>query len=292
MKWNVCQAKNGEKTLLVNDLLIYSKYEPKKDAQTWINKEVEVGKKSYLLIGLGLGYHLEALSHAVHKNSSIIVYYFENQEREIFEQYSGIAETKYANVSITNILEGYDINNDTQILIPDVWIRAIGQSHALFPTLDVMKNLQRSYKKNADKMYENFLLNSSLHDSFHYPKRKHDIACLVAAGPSLNETVQWLKKIKERVDIYVVGAALQVLEQLSIIPTGVVISDANDSMQRQLINSNYIGDLYYLSTANHAAILLHKGKRYMLLQEGYKYAEQFALDNNVPLIETGGSVGR
>ncbi|MFS0817755.1 6-hydroxymethylpterin diphosphokinase MptE-like protein [Lysinibacillus sp. 1P01SD] len=290
MKYKIIPTRNKQYTLLVNDISIYSHYEPKQGAKNWIEKEIDLSKDAYFLIGLGIGYHIEALLNCLNSEKKIIVYYFEDEEYRIFKKYGLVQFEGKSNLIITNTLKDIKFEENIQILIPDVWIRAIGQMHPLFPILEVMKNTQRSYKINKDLLRENFNLNYKLGDSFYYPQPRHEIACLVAAGPSLNETVHWLKKIEHSVDIYVCGAALNVIEKQGITPMGVFITDANDTMQKQLLYTKYVGALFYLSTANHTAIRLHRGKRYILLQEGYLSAEKYAKANNATLIETGGSV--
>lgn len=48
--------------------------------------------------------------------------------------------------------------------------------------------------------------------------------------------------------------------------------------------------LFYLSTAYHETILLHKGPRRIVYQEGYAAAEKRAIEKYEPVIQTGGSV--
>ena len=79
-----CRAsKNGEVTLRLNEVFIYSKYRPKEDAVRWINAEFDEEAESYLLIGLGLGYHLQELI-GKSKDKPVTVFYFDKNEYELF----------------------------------------------------------------------------------------------------------------------------------------------------------------------------------------------------------------
>lgn len=290
MQWCVEQAKNGEITLKLNEVFIYSKYRPKEDAERWVNAEIDINAKSYLLIGLGLGYHLNALL-SQSKNKPVTVYFFEKHEYEIFLSHNKKDWWKKKNVNIVYDLSTTELHDNVQILLPNVWIRGIGEEHPLFSTLEVIKINQRSYKKYAGKMEVNFSCNILLKDETIKKQQQAKVACLVAAGPSLNNTVSWLKDYQNDVDIYVVGAALKVLIANNIIPKATILSDPNDETQCQFQGTNFQGEFYYLCTASYKSVASHTGKRYILYQQGYKLAEQEAESRGAPLVETGGSVG-
>ncbi|MGE7999190.1 motility associated factor glycosyltransferase family protein [Lysinibacillus sp. NPDC093190] len=291
MKWSLEKAKNGESTLQLNGVTIYSKYRPIDDAKRWINAECDTKSEEYFMIGLGLGYHLKALVEST-QGKRITVYYFEQQELELFLlKNSNETWWQQENIKIVHDLNNSSIHADMQILIPNVWLQAIGENHPLFNILDIIKNNQIAYKKDAKLMANNFNENIKLGDDCHYPKPTKKVACLVAAGPSLDETIHWLKDKQKYVDIYVVGAVLKKLLDQNIEPTATIISDANNVIENQLYNSNFTGDLFYLSTANNKAVSTYNGKRYILFQQGYRLAEEVAREKQCLLIETGGSVG-
>ncbi|UED80924.1 DUF115 domain-containing protein [Lysinibacillus sp. CD3-6] len=290
MQWQVVQAKNEEHTLQLNGVFIYSKYRPKEDALRWINAEFNSVAKSYVLIGLGLGYHLKALV-SQSKNKPVTVYYFDKQEYELFLAHNTDLWWEQENIHIVHEFSQTELHDNVQILLPNVWIKGIGQSHPLFSILEMIKINQLSFKRDSSKMEENFYCNTILDDDIIQVKKQRIIGCIVAAGPSLDETIRWLKKYQHQVDIYVVGAALKKLLKNGIIPKGAILSDANDETILQFQDLNFDGELYYLCTANYKSVKLHGSKRYILFQQGYKLAEREAEKRNAPLIETGGSVG-
>ncbi|ATP39074.1 hypothetical protein CSE16_03000 [Solibacillus sp. R5-41] len=289
MHWQVSTAKNGEATLQLNNVAIYSKYRPSEDANRWVIAEIHPDVSHYLLIGLGLGYHLQVLDDMV-DGKRITVYYFDQEEYTLFKENSNETWWQQSHIQIVNDLNGIDFD-DMQLLLPNAWLKAIGEKHPLFSLLEVIKINQVSYKKNAVKMLENFKHNSALGDETIKVEQQNRLACLVAAGPSLNNTVEWLKVHQKDVDIFVVGAALKMLIANGVRPKAAVLSDANDVTIAQFIDGHFSGELYYLSTANSKSILLHGGKRTILYQQGYKLAEQEAEKRHASLIETGGSVG-
>lgn len=292
MKWQIETAKNGTPTLKVNDIYLYSKYYPEKDVLKWAESELDFTASGYVLVGLGLGYHLKALLEKA-VNKPIAVYYFEPCEYELFLEYNKEQWWDIEQIEIVHQLQLSHTSENRQLLVPNTWVKAIGINHPLHSILEVIKLNTISYKKVAKIMEKNFTENIKRKDKgvkipSILPKR---IACLVAAGPSLNETASWLEKHQQYVDIYVVGAALKVLLQQNVKPKAVVLSDAGDLTMEQFKNTNFKGELFYLSTANYKSVAMHQGSHTVLFQKGYPIAEQIANKYNLPLIDTGGSVG-
>ncbi|MED3875758.1 motility associated factor glycosyltransferase family protein [Lysinibacillus capsici] len=290
MNWEVATARNGEATLTLNNYAIYSKYRPREDAWKWIDSEYEESMEQYFLIGLGLGYHAERLAQLA-KGKRVIVYFFEKLEYELFLK-NNESDELLLKIDIVHDLEDIILNKKTQVLIYGSWIKAIGQNHPLFIFLEDIKINQVTYKKSAELMESNFNNNMQIASQkmLNYPEYKKKIACLVASGPTLNTTVSWLKEIQDKVEIFTVGSALKLLLLNGITPTAAIISDAKPNIVKQIQGSDYLGTLYYLSTANTETILKHSGDSYILFQQGYPLAEKAAKKFNMPLLETGGSV--
>lgn len=283
-------ARNGEKTLLLNDYWLYSRYNPTEDANKWARSEVDMQMSSYFLIGLGLGYHLRALVELV-GDKPIVVYYFEEREFQLFKAQQGTSDWwKNPTIQIVHDVRDELIDEHMQILIPNTFLKAIGNNHPLSPFLEDIKINQITYNTSAVWMEENFCKNSQLQDFDEFPCFEQENICLVASGPSLNETIEWLQLKRDKLTIFSVGSALKMLLAHHIVPDAVIISDPKATIICQLSETDYIGPLFYLSTANYQAVQVHKGKRYMLCQKGYPLAEELAKDKSLPLLETGGSV--
>lgn len=290
MDWEVFQARNGENSLLLNGVSIYSRYNPSQDARKWINAEFKSNFPSYFLIGLGLGYHLRSLIEQADAKE-IVVYCFEEQELKLFMDEHGQNDWwEMPNVHIVRDLKHVDLDEKAQILIPNVWIKGIGENHPLLPFLEDIKINQVTYEKSSLLMEKNFHQNVSLRDFHAYPTFKEENACLVSSGPSLNETIYWLKEKRKYLSIFSVGSALNVLLKHGISPDAVIISDPKLDIKHQIDKVNYLGPLFYVSTANFETVNIHGGPKYILLQNGYKYAEELAKEIGHPLLETGGSV--
>ncbi|WP_053590307.1 6-hydroxymethylpterin diphosphokinase MptE-like protein [Bacillus sp. FJAT-22090] len=179
------------------------------------------------------------------------------------------------------------------MILPNVWLKAISEHHPYFQMLEDIKIRQMSYNTNAALLEHNFSKN--IQNNNLYVDQLESIfekkwACLIAGGPSLNNTVKWLEKAKDKLFLLSVGSSLRVLLANNIIPNAIIITDPLVNVVKQIEDSNFKGPLFYLSTANHEMTKIHEGKKIMLLQEGYFLAEKYALTKGSPLLETGGSV--
>lgn len=285
MQWDSLQAKNGQLTLKLNNLFIYSRYRPFEDAKRWAYEMIDTEKETFVLIGLGLGYHAVALAEAV-PTKTVYVYYFDEEELALAKN----TIAAYTNIKCISTFDHIIFDEQVQLLIPDVWIKAIGEEHPLFAYLQDIKINQRSYKKYAHLMAINFDENTKTNPFLSYPTYNYKNVCIVASGPSLNDTIFLLKKNRQNVAIICVGSALKMLLKEEIIPDIVVISDPKPSIKTQLEHTNYTGDLYYLSTANYETVQIVRESSYILFQQGYPAAEELAKEKSFPLIEAGGSV--
>lgn len=274
MQWEFVEAKNGEKNLLLNNYQVYSNYRPREDAYRWVESEFDNTASCYLLIGLGLGYHLEKLIELAN-SKAVYVYYFDDYEKTLFPY-------EYA----VSTIDGLDFSK-CQILIPNPWLKAL-KNHPLSPFLEDIKINQVTYKKTAELLEKNFRNNTENTPDNLFSILPRKVAALVSSGPSLNETIKYLKKWANHLDIFVVGSALKLILNEGIIPTAVVISEAkNVSFQ---LDKRYRGPLLYLSTANFETVSSYPGEKYIYFQNGYPLAEEYARKNKYQLIDTGGSV--
>ncbi|MCT6817602.1 MAG: hypothetical protein M3043_14495, partial [Lysinibacillus fusiformis] len=89
MQFEKIEARDGNTTLKVNNILLYSKYRPITDTEKFIESEFNNDDKGYVLIGLGLGYHLHALLKLVTDSKPIFVYVLDSQEIDLYESISG-----------------------------------------------------------------------------------------------------------------------------------------------------------------------------------------------------------
>lgn len=296
MLYETMQAKDGSPIIKVNNVSIYSKYRPFEEAEKFIRQEIDYSKNIYFLLGLGFGYHLKALQQLIGERPvKIVVFGLDQQENRLFKASPYYHELINDNrIQIQFALEDVRISDEMQFILPQSWINAIPKEHPLyFPFINI-KMKQRSFNTNKHLMSENFKLNVARKDFglVKYSKtiQSQKVACLIASGPSLEKTYTYLISQREKLYILCVGSALRVLLNYGIVPDAVVIMDPQQITINQLIDVEYQGPLFYLSTAYHETTRLLKGERYILFQKGYDQAEMMAEQLQHPLIETGGSV--
>lgn len=294
MNWNVEKSRYESYTLKVNGIYLYSKYYPRNDSKKFIDAETDPLMEGYLLVGIGLGYHLDALLQKI-EHQLIYVFVLDSKELELLNKYGNnklINDERVVLVGIDRIPKILALEN-LQVIIPLQWIKAIASTHQLHDVLSDIKTRQMSFKASKQLLDDNFTRNvqnaDMSIDGFQQHYSTQD-ACLVSAGPSLNDTIDLLRKITEDCFVISVGSALKVLLQHSIIPDAVIITDPSQNVIEQIDNTYYQGPVFYLSTANHDMTQIHKHDRYIIFQKGYPEAEIHAETINAPLLETGGSV--
>lgn len=287
MKWSVEEARNGQKILKLNDTHIYSQYNPLRAVETYMETEIQVETKEYILIGVGLGYHLDYLVERV-PNSVVRYVFLDAEEERLYNKYNAKQYIRLPNVQP---LKNQSMSSVAHIVVPQSYVRAVenGDNQVLHQFLQDIKIRQASYKKSESQLKENFQYNIANFTPINKRSDNRKIAALVSAGPSLDDTVLFLKSKVRELDIYCVGSALRVLLKHDIVPKAVVITDPLDEISKQ-IPVDFTGDLYFLSTANYRAVQQHQGKKQILFQEGFELAEKFAEKHEQPLFSTGGSV--
>lgn len=310
MKIKIIDTKNVptiEIQLDGKNTVFHSKYNPIKEASDWTKNALKFADTSneLIVIGLAAGYHLQALSAAV-KEANITVLEFNSSYYKWFQSshfYKGVYQLP--NVALYDIKKLTD--NKRESIFKNLHSNNILiQKNALeiFPKeyeniKDILKDFhiqKNSFMNQAENMFQNFSKNIALADKGikvlkNYYKGKTML--LISAGPSLDKQLSFLKIIfnERKILIGSVGTAVKSLLKIGIIPDFMMITDPNEGTLFQLEGVNLSNTpLFYLSTAYHETIVLHKGPRYIVFQEGYDKAEELGTSNKDPLIKTGGSV--
>lgn len=226
---------------------IHSTYNPIKEAEGILNKYKEkIEEYEYILFfGVGLGYHISLFKE---KYPNKIIYAYE-PSLEIFSLY-----TQYADLSLINHLFVGSIEENLQsfidiafqknlLLIPfpiyevqfaEQWNKfqekRVGFLKTQMNNVEVASRFEKSWVLNA--LYNSpFLMDcpSILHPAFHTYFRKKPII-IVSAGPSLNDEIENLRKIKEEGTAYIftVGSAVNALLSHGIIPDATCSHDPSE----------------------------------------------------------------
>ncbi len=230
---------------------LHSKYNPLHEATQLIDSNYSKEISNYILMGLGLGYHLIDLNKRISAQDRII----------IFEKNSAVAKLALSQNDFTEVLSnpavsfyiGIDPNKIEQILYKDRTNLAIhGYTSITLKTiveLDrdyyqlLMTELNQAYQKYkldidtqsvySKKFYNNIFANAkSIIESPGILQLKNIFsqlpAVLVSAGPSLDKNIGFIKSARNQILVITAATALKPLLKNKIEPDFVIAIDPNE----------------------------------------------------------------
>lgn len=265
-------------------------------ARDWFTED----KESYIIYGLGLGYHIQEL---LELDDSIQVNVYESDLNIIMlacgygcmdkllsnERFQLIFDPNFIDFGKTVS----NINIDSQFYIHYPSIRNI-KSEKIKEQIEEYFVSYSSVKNQLHSLHSNFRLNTRLNDAY-VDSIKDDFVgkdlYIIAAGPSLDKNYMQLKNVGNEGIILATGTVYKKLLNHGIRPDYIILIDANAGVYTQTEDVADIDiPLLYLSTAYHKVPANYKGARYMVCQQGYDKAEVLAKSKGYNLYRTGGSV--
>lgn len=260
----------------------------------------EEDKKTYLVYGFGLGYHIEEL--------------FEIDKNIYIEVYDCDINMIRLSCTCRDLKPIIDNPNITIIYDPEFKgltkrISQIDEETVLVLHYPSMKNIQNNNIKRKLEDYfiqyssiknQRYLLNSNFNSNI----KKYDYIVdelreaftdkslfIVAAGPSLDSNFRKLKAVGDKGIILATGTVLRKLLEEGIRPDYVLVTDPNQRTYKQILGLEECDiPMIFLSTAYIGFASNYKGKKYVMLQKGYPKAEKFAENIQAHCFQTGGSV--
>ena len=230
---------------------LHSKYNPKQEAAQFIDSIYSDESSNYILIGLGLGYHLNDLHKRVSSQDRII----------IFEKNPTLVRLAFSQNNFSEALSNpgvsIHINPDPskieQILYEDRTNLAI---HGYTPIdLKPLVNLERDYYKlinlaikqahqkfkldiNTQAAYSQKFYKNIFNNGLAITKSPGIVATkdifpsipiiIVSAGPSLDKNIGLIKSVREQILVITVATALRPLLRNGIKPDFVISIDPNE----------------------------------------------------------------
>ncbi|WP_044896025.1 motility associated factor glycosyltransferase family protein [Bacillus alveayuensis] len=256
-------AKNGQKTLQIEKnnkkQYIHSTYNPEKEIALLVEKFREnlKEKEPLIFIGFGLGYHIEAFVKTFSPAWFSIVEFNSSILKEAFTIINLKKNRAYSNLKNLHLIEEEenvlpailqdvnDVNKPPQIVVLPSYERIfkeeVGQYFSKFNQyLKEKKNhftttisFQKRWTFNSLKNFPYLLKTPNLLTDFDRSVFENKPAILVAAGPSLNEEFDNLKKIKKDRSAYIfsVGSAINALIEHDIYPDAAFTYDPTQKNQ-------------------------------------------------------------
>lgn len=302
------EAKTGNIVLKVEGINICSKYNIEKENERFFKINYEEEKDYFLIIGFGLGYHVEYFLKNIKKNQEIKVLILnpdifniyleiiENKEYlkdEKLELIYGIEEEIIKKLSLLlknktkegKIIINYPLLKLSKDYYPKIFdiVEKIDIDNKTIETykdiikINIEKNIEYIKKDKGIKEYKDLYKNKAIFT--------------IAAGPSLNKNIEKLKKIKNRGIIIAVGTVLKILLKNNIKPDFIVLTDGLDNIYRQMEEYFDIDvPLLYIPGVNHKVIEGYKGDKIIAFPDEDLYFEKMEKQYQKGYISTGGSV--
>jgi len=314
------QSKDGENILQIvwegKDYRLNSAYRPNIEAEKWAEQYDFLNMNMVItMFGFGNGIFVKAIEDKLKKEDFLLIY---EPSRDVFfhvmEKYdlTSIFASNNIHLYIEDIND-HEFGNSLKAIIGIANYK--NQIHCFHPQYDsifvesykeFLKHIQEGYtfvgtnittQKYFSKLFiENNLKNLEFlkeSTTFHYIKNiipNHAPAILVAAGPSVEENIPYLKKAKGKAIIFAVDRILDYLLENEIEPDFVITVDPEKTIEHFSTKENITIPLICYGESNHDILKHHKGKK-ILCSKSLFLEEIFRLTNNpIPSLLPSGSV--
>ena len=296
-KYQLEDTMSGEKTLYLcgerKKVYFHSNNDPKEEARQLAEAFYEKCNTRYHMLGLGLGYLTEALLKQ-DMSSRFVVYEADLQMIRILcecrdcrallenERIELVYDEEYQSF-LYHLSEGHTVFHEPSLY-------NISEEALFLRMYDFYITIQ-SAVNHRQRMRENFICNL-IHEDKSVEVLQKELegkrVYLIAGGPSLDKTLESLKKKQKDEKIVCVGTSVKKLKKAGIIPDYMIVTDPMSWMGEQVAESKDI-PLWYLSTSFYEVRnVVNQG--YLILQKGYEPAEQYGKQKGYHLYNTGGSV--
>ncbi len=299
-KYNVEITSSGYWTVkhIPDNLYLHSNSNPMEEARVLVDRCFDSDKETYAVWGCGLGYHIVRLYEAARGAISITVF---DEDAEIIElaMESGIME-HIPEERITYIADHtgeefvqFVAEHDAGVLLHYPSVKTI-QNKALRDAMQEFFAGWNSVVQFHEELAVNFRSNiercQSNVDELEAVFREKEVV-LVAAGPSLDNSLEFLRKVSGKKVIVAVSTVLKKLLAMEIVPDYAVVMDSQKRTLGHIEGiENATVPLIVDSTACWEFADKYAGEKYIAYQKGYRPAEECALQQNRRMYETGGSV--
>lgn len=292
------KTKENVPTIQINNKLLHSKYYPLKDAKIFIesNSKVYENKKHVLVYGIGLGYHIQELLKHIEDGCNVYVFDADEEVFKIADELGVLEEIKkdnrveffigYCKKFVNDFYEKLKLVDDILIYTPslDVLPDSMEEFKISLKSFYISKMGMDSFKILAMENYKSNISveHKQIEDFYKINNFMNKPVIIASSGPSLDRTVKYLNKFKEKAFIFAVGSSLKTLMNNDIVPDMICIIDADKIIANQLKGfENLDVPLCFLSTASKEAVTSYKGPKFMFYNEPN--------ENNM-VIDTGKSV--
>ncbi len=299
--YSIEPTSSGTQTLFFKpgSFYLHSNCNPMDEARCLADAYYDENFTEYAVFGLGLGYHVKALSELSLESLKINVY---EPDSALIEH---VRENDFFNLfnnKLINIIEDPSCDKFSKHI-------AEKKCGILFHYPSIMKITDISRQIALKKFYRGLNSYSQWKRTLKINFNNNVINCtekiidikkdfcdktviVVAAGPSLDNSLEKIKKLKNNNStIICVTTVLKKLLETGIEPNYTVVMDANHRTYKHIEGiENCQVPMIIDSTAYWKFAANYGGKKYLALQYGYEPAKSLASSDNLPMFNTGWSV--
>lgn len=302
IEYEIEPTTDGLKTLKVKNIkeefYFHGNHNPVIEAEQLINVYFQIDQQVYLVFGLGLGYHVQSLYDRTKGEAQVYVY-----ERDL-----AVIKLAFSHHNMQLLLaDGVRIIYDPNL---EELSKALQKGEGIlvphYPSIRNIRNesirnrfeqlfLQDSSQRFQQEQLEiNFRANVKRCKHFAeelIDKIQGKDVYIVAAGPSLDQNIHLLKEKPQNSFILAVGTVFKKLQKLAIPMDAMIVSDANQRVLYQIDDTKTEDiPMLLLSTACLQFAKQYKGDSYLICQEEFPLAKEYAETNHAKCYLTGGSV--
>lgn len=300
-------TRSGYYTLKVvcngKEYYLNSKYNPQKEAENWANSFYEEGNL-FVMIGLGLGYHANALAAKMKKDDKLLILELSPDIYELAIKTATISQL--LSDSRVTLCMGDNVYNLQAIVAEIVEQKSFTANKIfvcpnydkIFAVNDILEKIKQAFmsyvvnintlKFFAEGWQENYFKNikyalksvpfQSFNNAFSVP------AVIVSAGPSLTAELKKLKMLANRALIISAGSATPVLQKNHIKPHIIVSFDGGIRNYEHFQEVKYDNvPLFYSPMLNYKILAEYRGPK-VVFQSVYEISKWY---NTVLGFETG-----
>lgn len=299
------EIQNEDVVLTIEDdgkkIRMCSARNPKREGELFAKGNVLPEYAGYVVFGFGMGYHIEAMAKESQKEILVL-------ENDI-EMLAICMRFRNLNTLLSNPKVKIVFCKEPKEYIPwldgkketikyCMWEPSVKatRNKELRQILENYKVLFDSMEQQGQMLQDNFNQNQRLKDPCVDVLQKEfqgKTMILLAGGPSLDDHMETLKKLKNRNDVIIlcVGKVIKRVLQENVIPDYIVMIDGKPGTYWQIQGLEECGiPLIYLSTVASNVAAQYKGKRYIAYQDGVEAAKSYGIEQGYTIYESGGSV--
>ncbi|MCM1495259.1 MAG: DUF115 domain-containing protein [Bacteroides sp.] len=272
---------------------LHSNRNPLEEARIWAERNYQLEKEKYTLLGWGMGYHVRELLNlysdmdlvVVEPDIGILYYSLQYGDwRSVLEKITLVWDPEYQEI-------GALISAEREMLLYRPAIAHVKEQR-LRRLMNQIADRKAAIADAEIYFYQNIrenLQNCSFYVDEIRTRIKGKRVIIVAGGPSLDKNIEQLRERPDDVVVFAVGTVYKLLVKKKIPIDYVVISDLWVYHQVEGIEGLEVPVLL-LATADRRISRYYQGRTYLVCQQGHKMAADYAKENGCTCYSSGGSV--